>query len=117
MPGGRTAVTFAAGYLHHPTGRFLRADAIGAVLWAINGVTLGYVGGQVSGNPLIAMAAGLARALVVSTGLAFLRRRRRLESARRPARPTVSVGTGSHWPGASGHSARARSHRSAGPRR
>ncbi len=36
--GGRTAATFAAGYLGHPTPRFARAAALGAVLWAVTGV-------------------------------------------------------------------------------
>lgn len=76
IPGGRTATTFAAGYLGHPAGRFLRADLIGAVLWATNGVVLGYLGGQVSDNPLVAMAAGLTLALVASGVLALVRRLR-----------------------------------------
>lgn len=95
IPGGRTATTFAAGYLRHPAGRFLRADLIGAILWAANGVVLGYLGGQVSDNPLVAMAAGLTLALVASGVLALVRRLRgtgggpgggrRRPRARRPA--------------------------------
>lgn len=76
VPGGRTATTFAAGYLLHPTGRFLRADMIGAALWAANGVALGYLGGQVSENPLVATAAGLTLALLASGALTLVRRHR-----------------------------------------
>ena len=46
VPGGRTAVTFSAGALGMPFRRFAPADALGAVLWAALGTTLGYVGGR-----------------------------------------------------------------------
>jgi membrane protein DedA with SNARE-associated domain len=83
VPGGRTATTFSAGYLGLRRRRFLRAAALGAVLWAANGVTLGYVGGQVSEDPLVAMAGGLALGGVVSVAIHLVQRRRGAASAPR----------------------------------
>lgn len=98
IPGGRTATTFASGYLRYPTARFVRADVIGAALWAANGVVLGYLGGQVSDNPLVAMAAGLTLALVVSGGLSLIQRRRGVdapESSRIRRRSAAQADAGS----------------------
>jgi membrane-associated protein len=76
VPGGRTATTFSAGYLGLRRRRFLRAALLGAVLWAANGVALGYIGGQVSENPFVAMAGGLALGGVVSLAIHLVQRRR-----------------------------------------
>lgn len=76
VPGGRTATTFSAGYLGLRSGRFARAALIGALLWAANGVALGYVGGQISENPFVAMAGGLALGGVVSVAIHLVQRRR-----------------------------------------
>ncbi len=76
VPGGRTATTFSAGYLGLRRRRFLRAALLGAVLWAANGVALGYVGGQISENPFVAMAGGLALGGVVSVAIHLVQRRR-----------------------------------------
>lgn len=46
IPGGRTATTVAAGTLEMPYRRFLPADALAAVLWALYVSMLGYVGGS-----------------------------------------------------------------------
>lgn len=87
VPGGRTATTFSAGYLGHPTRRFARSAAIGAVLWSLNGVTLGYIGGHLSEDPVISVAGGLALALV-ATGALHLGRR--ILARRRAATATLS---------------------------
>jgi membrane-associated protein len=76
VPGGRTATTFSAGYLGLRPLRFLRAALLGALLWAANGVALGYVGGQISENPFVAMAGGLALGGVVSVAIHLGQRRR-----------------------------------------
>ena len=75
VPGGRTATTFAAGYLGHPVRRFARAAALGAVLWAVTGVSLGYIGGQVSDDPLVSVGGGIVLALTVTGALHVVRRR------------------------------------------
>lgn len=46
VPGGRTAVTFAAGTLGMGWPRFVRADLVGAGGWALFGTLLGYLGGE-----------------------------------------------------------------------
>lgn len=85
VPGGRTATTFSAGYLGLRTARFARAAALGAVLWAANGVVIGYVGGQVSENPFVAVAGGLTLGGLVSVAIHLVQRRRA------PARPGGGV--------------------------
>lgn len=81
VPGGRTATTFSAGYLGLKPVRFARAALLGALLWAANGVALGYVGGQISENPFVAMAGGLALGGVVSVAIHLVQRARRRRSA------------------------------------
>jgi membrane protein DedA with SNARE-associated domain len=47
IPGGRTATTFAAGYVHSFTWRrFVAADAVAATIWGCYTVLLGYLGGK-----------------------------------------------------------------------
>jgi membrane-associated protein len=47
IPGGRTAVTFSAGYVHtFPWRRFIVFDAIAASIWATYAALLGYFGGK-----------------------------------------------------------------------
>ncbi|HEU5149133.1 MAG TPA: DedA family protein [Iamia sp.] len=77
VPGGRTATTFSAGYLGLRRRRFVRAAVLGAVLWAANGVALGYIGGQVSENPFVAMAGGLTLGALASLAIHLVQRRRR----------------------------------------
>lgn len=45
IPAGRTATTIAAGTLKMPYRRFLLADAVAAVIWALYISMLGYLGG------------------------------------------------------------------------
>jgi membrane protein DedA with SNARE-associated domain len=45
IPGGRTAVTFAAGSLHWPWKRFIVFDILAGLIWATYASLLGYVGG------------------------------------------------------------------------
>jgi membrane-associated protein len=47
IPGGRTAVTFSAGYIHaFPWRRFIVYDVIAGVIWATYAAMLGYFGGK-----------------------------------------------------------------------
>lgn len=46
IPGGRTATTLACGTLELPWRRFIVADAVAALLWAIYASMLGYLGGE-----------------------------------------------------------------------
>jgi membrane-associated protein len=47
IPGGRTAVTFAAGYIHtFPWKRFFLADVLAGLIWGHYAALLGYFGGK-----------------------------------------------------------------------
>lgn len=64
IPGGRTAVAFAAGATRFPWRRFASFDAIAAISWAGYAALLGYFGGRVfEDSPW--------RALLAALGIAF----------------------------------------------
>jgi len=47
VPGGRTAVTFSAGYVHSlPWRRFIVYDVVAGLIWGTYGALLGYFGGK-----------------------------------------------------------------------
>ena len=70
IPGGRTAVTFSAGYVHSLSWRrFIRYDLIAGGIWATYAALLGYFGGKTfEDRPW----AGLLIAFVVASSLALL---------------------------------------------
>ncbi len=67
IPGGRTAVTFSAGYVNtFPWRRFIVYDIVAGVLWATYAALLGYFGGKTfEDHPLwgVALALGIALTL------------------------------------------------------
>jgi membrane protein DedA with SNARE-associated domain len=67
IPGGRTAVTFSAGYVHSlPWRRFIVYDVLACSLWATYAALLGYFGGKTfEDHPLwgVGLALGIALAL------------------------------------------------------
>jgi membrane protein DedA with SNARE-associated domain len=75
IPGGRTASTFAAGTLEMPYRRFLIADVVAAVAWALFAAMLGFIGGSAfqdsSWKPF---AASLAIATLITLSLEVFRR-------------------------------------------
>ncbi len=81
IPGGRTAVTFSAGYVHaFPWRRFIVYDVIAGGIWGTYGGLLGYFGGKTfEDHPvwglLIALGIALTLGLVVEA-VRHLRRRR-----------------------------------------
>jgi membrane-associated protein len=82
IPGGRTAVTFSAGYLPtFPWRRFIVYDIAAGVIWATYAALLGYFGGKTfEDNPLwgVALALGIALSLgFVIEVVRHLRQRRR----------------------------------------
>ena len=79
IPGGRTAVTLAAGTLHYPWRRFIAFDAIAAVVWALYASLLGYFGGHAFESPWkgLVLALGVAFVGVALTELVLSWRRRR----------------------------------------
>ncbi len=70
IPGGRTAVTFASGYIHTMSWRrFAAADALAASLWGTYAGLLGYLGGkQFEDEPW----KGLVLAFALAIGLTVL---------------------------------------------
>jgi membrane-associated protein len=83
IPGGRTAVTFSAGYIHSfPWRRFVVFDAIAASIWATYAALLGYFGGKTfEDHPwwglLIALGVAMTAGVGVEVGRHFWSRRGR----------------------------------------
>jgi membrane-associated protein len=80
IPGGRTAVTFAAGLVRYQwIVRFLLFTLMAALAWALYAVLLGYFGGHLfEDNPLYGLLLALGLALIVAgvvEGVRHLRRR------------------------------------------
>ena len=72
IPGGRTAVAVGAGILHFPWLQFIVYDALAALIWAIQAVIPGFIGGRlIQDQPWLAMVIGfvLSAALAVSIAL------------------------------------------------
>jgi membrane-associated protein len=81
IPGGRTAVTFSAGYVHSLTWRrFIRYDVIAGVIWATYAASLGFFGGKTfEENPVwgLLLAFAVASSLALAVELVRHYRRRR----------------------------------------
>jgi membrane-associated protein len=80
IPGGRTAVTLAAGTLVFPWRRFAVFDAVAALIWALYASLLGYFGGRAFENEAwkgLLLAFGLAFAVTGGVEVVrwFLKRR------------------------------------------
>ncbi|MFI5913577.1 DedA family protein [Dactylosporangium sp. NPDC051541] len=89
VPLGRTTVALVSGYAEFPRRRLLPALAVGASLWSLYIVGLGYLGGNVfTGNPLAAAGLGITLSFLV-TGVTTAARRLRLRT-RRPGNALVS---------------------------
>ncbi|MFN0156240.1 MAG: DedA family protein [Gaiella sp.] len=69
IPGGRTAVTFSAGYVHSFTWRrFILADVAAGIIWGTYAALLGYIGGKQFEE---APWKGLLLAFAVAVGVAL----------------------------------------------
>lgn len=82
IPGGRTAVTFSAGYVHSlPWRRFIVYDVAAGIVWATYAALLGYFGGKTfEDHPLLGVALALGIALsvgIVIEAVRHFRQRRR----------------------------------------
>jgi membrane protein DedA with SNARE-associated domain len=80
IPGGRTAVTLAAGLLHMPWRRFIAFDVAAGLLWGSYATLIGYFGGKAFEEEplkglLLALVIAFAIAAVVET-VRWLRKRR-----------------------------------------
>lgn len=87
IPGGRTAVTFAAGYIHtFPWRRFILADVVAGLVWGHYAALLGYFGGkQFEESPgkalLLAFALAVGVALSIEGVRHWLKKRRAAPAA------------------------------------
>lgn len=79
IPGGRTAVTFASGYVHtFPWRRFILADIVAAAIWGHYAALLGYFGGkQFEDSPGKALLLAFVLAVGVALGIEGVRHWRR----------------------------------------
>jgi membrane-associated protein len=80
IPGGRTAITLAAGLLEMSWRKFIAFDVAAGLVWATYAAMLGYVGGRTfEKDPLKGFLVAFAVALAVTAGVEvyrWLRRRR-----------------------------------------
>ena len=79
IPGGRTATTFTSGVVHlkWPT-RFAPYIFVAAILWAVYGALLGYVGGRTfRDQPILALLVAFGIAAAVGAGAELVRRLRK----------------------------------------
>jgi membrane-associated protein len=79
IPGGRTATTFTAGLVHMrwPT-RFAPYVFVAAILWAVYGGLLGYLGGRLfEDQPIYALLVALGIATLITVGVEAWRRFRK----------------------------------------
>ena len=81
IPGGRTAVTFAAGSLEWPWLRFIKFDILAGVIWAAYASLLGYIGGKTfeesTWKALLVAFAGAALVTGVIEAVRWYRSRKR----------------------------------------
>lgn len=80
VPFGVVAATLLSGAIRLPLRGVAVASLVGAAVWAGVYVALGYVGGAVTGNPLVGVALGMAAALAIAL-LSGTRRRREAVSS------------------------------------
>jgi membrane-associated protein len=86
IPGGRTAVTFSAGYIPtFPWRRFIVYDIVAGVVWAMYAALLGYFGGKTFENHpfygvLLALGIALTLGLLVEVVRHARARRRNVAS-------------------------------------
>jgi membrane-associated protein len=83
IPGGRTAVTFSAGYIPtFPWRRFIVYDVVAGCIWASYAALLGYFGGRTFENhPFVGLLIALGVALSLGLLVEFVRHRRQRRAA------------------------------------
>jgi membrane protein DedA with SNARE-associated domain len=79
IPGGRTATTFTAGLVRLPWAtRFVPYVFVAAVLWAVYGALLGYLGGRIfKDRPILAVLVAFGVAAAITAGVEGWRRFRK----------------------------------------
>ena len=88
IPGGRSAVCFAAGVLAYRWPKFIAYDVLAGILWACYAALIGYIGGAAfEESPVKGILVALAIAFGIAGGIEVYRWRRRKRS--RAASPPV----------------------------
>lgn len=77
VPGGRNVVMIVAGSLHFPLRRFLAAEAVGAAAWASFQTAIGYFGGRLVDDTLVALVVSVAIAIAFGALIELADRLRR----------------------------------------
>jgi membrane-associated protein len=79
IPGGRTATTFTAGLVRLPWAtRFVPYVFVAAILWAVYGALLGYLGGRIfRDRPILAVLVAFGVAAAITAGVEGWRRFRK----------------------------------------
>lgn len=97
LPGGRVASALATGSLHFPLRRFIPLDALGAALWAVYAVLIGFAGGaSFADEPAkgLLLSFGLGLALVGAIEFGRRLRLQRLSAQLSRSRRSCSEGHG-----------------------
>ena len=78
IPGGRTATTFSAGYIHSfPYRKFLAADILAGAIWGSYAACLGYFGGKTfEEQPWKGLIVAFVVAVGIATTIELVRHRR-----------------------------------------
>jgi membrane protein DedA with SNARE-associated domain len=77
VPLGRTAVSLVSGYAALPRRQYLPALMLGCTAWTVYVVSLGYLGGQVLGSPLVSVALAISLSFAITGVAALVKRVRR----------------------------------------
>jgi len=85
LPAGRIPVLLAAGSVRYPWKAFLPAGATAALIWATMYGAVGIVGGALFDSPLVAVAAAVLLALLVTAVPAGYRRLRPRNTVAKPS--------------------------------
>ncbi|MEW2355472.1 VTT domain-containing protein [Spirillospora sp. NPDC029432] len=91
IPGGRTAITLAAGATGYPAGAFWAHAAVASIAWSVYITGLGFLGGTLfEDSPLMSIGAGVTLGLALGAAIEVTRsvRRRRRRRRARPAAGT-----------------------------
>jgi membrane protein DedA with SNARE-associated domain len=100
IPGGRSAVCFAAGVLAYSWRRFVSFDVVAGVLWATYAALIGYFGGKAfEESPLKGILVALGIAFAIAAAVEGIRWWRRRRAPARPHRPRARSPETSEPPG------------------